>query len=457
MAKGVKESTIEQPPIIRSGENMGQAHRALGIFLIAYILSFVDRQILSLMVEPIKQDLGLSDLQVGLLQGLAFAMLYAVVGIPIGMLADRISRRRIISIGVIFWSACTAMCGFAGNYGHLFMARMGVGLGEASLSPSAHSWLSDAYPPAQLSRAMAIYNLGITIGGGLALLVGGAVVDLMSDGGAFMVPGVGPMPTWRAAFLIVALPGALVALLVFLVQEPRRRTAGAKGGMPLRAALAHLRANSRTFIAIYAHSTLLSIMGYGLLAWYPTLLIRSFGMTPGQASLRLGLIYLVLGSLGSLVGGFAAERLTIKGIRDANLRVVMVIALLCLVPASLAPLMTSATLLLLFFALLTFCFNGYFGCSLAAIQLATPPGMRATGAAFFLLANSLVGLSIGTSIVPLIDSLVFAGKGEIGSALATVGLCSTVLAAIAAWTGLRAYAGTIENLRANQTLGKEAA
>lgn len=444
MAQGGEDLTVEHSASASPTANLRQAHIALGIFLVAYILSFVDRQILSLMVEPIKQDLGLSDLQVGLLQGLAFALLYAVVGIPIGMLADRISRRRIIAVGVLFWSGCTALCGLAGSYAHLFIARMGVGLGEASLSPSAHSWLSDAYPPAQLSRAMAIYNLGITIGGGLALLVGGAVVDMVARSGALVLPVVGAMPTWRAAFVLVALPGALVALLVFAAKEPARRAGATKAGMPLRASLAHLKKHRRTFIAIYANSTLLGVMGYGLAAWYPTLLIRTFALTPGQASLRLGLIYLLLGSAGSLAGGFAAERLSLRGVRDANLRVAMIIAILCLFPAVLAPLMPSPALLLIFFGLLTFFFNGYFGCSLAAIQLATPPNMRATGAALFLLANSLIGLSLGTAIVPLIDSAFFGGQGQIGHALATVGLCATLLASIAAWSGLRRYADTVD-------------
>ena len=444
MGRGDEELSHEHSAVAGGRASLRQGHVALGIFLVAYILSFVDRQILSLMVEPIKQDLGLSDLQVGLLQGLAFALLYAVVGIPIGMLADRISRRRIIAVGVLFWSACTALCGFAGSYAHLFVARMGVGLGEASLSPSAHSWLSDAYPPAQLSRAMAIYNLGITIGGGLALLVGGAVVDMVAAQGALVLPGIGPMPTWRAAFLLVALPGLLVTALVFVAREPARRAGWVKAGMPFRAALSHLRAHWRTFAAIYANSTLLGIMGYGLSAWYPTLLIRTFDMTPGQASLRLGLIYLLLGSLGSLAGGFAAERLSLKGVRDANLRMTMILAFLCVIPATLAPVMPSSTLLLLLFSVLTFCFNGYFGCSLAAIQLATPPSMRATGAALFLLANSLVGLSLGTAIVPLIDNGLFDGNGQIGPALATVGLCASLIAALAAWSGLRSYAATNE-------------
>ncbi|MCP1468604.1 MFS family permease [Sphingobium sp. OAS761] len=446
MARGDEDMPMGVPGESGQATDLRHANIALGIFLVAYILSFVDRQILSLMVEPIKRDLGLSDLQVGLLQGLAFAMLYAVVGIPIGMLADRVSRRKIIAGGILFWSACTAMCGFAGGYLQLFVARMGVGLGEASLSPSAHSWLSDAYPPARLSRAMAIYNLGITIGGGLALLVGGAVVDMVATHGVPVLPVVGAMPTWRIAFLIVALPGLLVAGLVAFAREPARRGQTGPGPMSLGAALSHLHRHGRTFLAIYGTSVALGVMGYGLTAWYPTLLIRTFAMTAGEASLRLGLIYLVLGSLGALAGGFAAERLTLRGVRDANLRVPMILALLCAIPAACAPLMPSPVLLLLLFALLTFLFNGYFGCALAAIQLATPPRMRATGAALFLLANSLIGLSLGTAIVPLIDRAFFGGQGQIGPALAVIGLLATLIAAVAARSGLRAYAATIDAL-----------
>jgi len=423
------------------------ANFALAVFLAAYILSFVDRQILSLMVEPIKQDLGLSDLQIGLLQGLAFALLYALVGVPIGMLADRISRRTIIGVGIIFWSLCTALCGVVPGYAYLFLARMGVGVGEATLSPAAHSWMSDAFPPERLARAMAIYTLGITVGGGLALLVGGTVVDMIAAQGAVSVPLMGEVSAWRAVFLAVAAPGVLVAALLFLTREPPRGPVAAATASGLGATLRHLARYRGAFGGIYANSTLLAIMGYGLTAWYPTLLIRRFGLSAGEAALGLGLIYLFAGSAGTLTGGLIAQRLAQRGYADANLRVTMGVSLLCIVPASLAALMPTPALVLLLFLPLTFVFNGYFACSTAAIQLATPSRMRATNAALFLMVNSLIGLSVGTAIVPLIDSALFGGTGNLGPPLALVGLVCTSLAALVAWRSLTSYGRAVEAIR----------
>lgn len=419
-----------------------QANYALGVFLLAYILSFVDRQILSLMVDPIRRDLGIDDLQMGLLQGFAFALLYAFMGVPIGLLADRVRRTRLIAIGVLFWSACTAMCGFASSYLTLFAARMGVGLGEATLSPAAHSFLSEAYPRTKLARAMAIYTLGITIGGGMALMIGGTVVDLIASGGGITVPLLGTLRSWQAAFLTVAVPGIAVAVMVIAIKEPHRGTllpaaaAGQSGLLPL---LGYLSRYWRAFVPIYFSSVMLGIMGYGMTAWYPTLLIRDFAMTQGDAGRYLGAIYLVLGSAGSISGGYVAERLAMRGRHDANLFTVGLVAMAVCVPATLAPLLPSARLVLLCFAPACFIFNAYFGCSVAAIQLATPKGMRATSAALFLLANSLIGLSLGAAIVPLLDRHFFAGTGHIGPSLAIVALVATVSAAALAFSGLSAY------------------
>ena len=444
VAAGLSPPQPRRPePEPTSAQSTRRANIALGVFLAAYILSFMDRQILSLMVEPIRRDLGISDLQIGLLQGLAFAALYSVVGIPIGLLADRLSRRLIISSGVLFWSACTALCGFAASYPMLFLARMGVGVGEAALSPAAHSSMSDAFPPARLSRAMAIYTLGITIGGGVALLVGGSVVDMIASRGEVILPGDVRLTAWRAAFLIVSLPGALVAGLVLLTREPKRR--GHSMALPggLRPVLHHLGANWRCFLSIYGNSTLLSIVGYGLMAWYPTLLIRRFDMSAGMAATWLGLAYLVFGSLGTLTGGAWAERLALRGRSEANMRVVTMLSLACILPAALAPIMPTPLLVILLFVPLTFFHNGYFACSTAAIQLTMPGTMRATGAALFLMANSLVGLSLGTAAVPLIGAAVGGDHGGLGGALSLIGGLGCTGAALVGWWGLRAYGALV--------------
>jgi len=439
-----RETTIQPVPLTSR-----QANYALGVFLLAYILSFVDRQILSLMVDPIRRDLGIDDVQMGLLQGLAFALLYAFIGVPIGLLADRVRRTRIIAIGVLFWSACTALCGMASTYLMLFAARMGVGLGEATLSPAAHSFLSDAYPRARLARAMAIYTLGITIGGGMALMIGGSVIDMIASSGSITAPLFGTLRSWQAAFLVVSIPGVIVAMMVIVIKEPRRAR-DPRVAMPgFLTLLRYLACHWRAFVPIYFSSAVFAIMGYGLTAWYPTLLIRDFGFTQGEAGRYLGAMFLVLGSAGSISGGYVAEQLALRGRNDANLLTVGLVALAVCLPATFAPIMPSAFWVLLCFAPACFIFNAYFGCSVAAIQLATPREMRATNAALFLLANSLIGLSLGTTAVPLLDRYWFGATGHIGPALATVALLATVTAAALAFSGLRAYGKLVSSTSSN--------
>ncbi|WP_067734244.1 spinster family MFS transporter [Novosphingobium naphthalenivorans] len=420
-----------------------EANYALAVFLIAYVLSFIDRQTLSLMVDPIRQDLGLSDIQIGLLQGFAFACLYATMGVPFGMWVDRGSRRRIIIGGVLFWSLATAMCGASGSFAQLFAARVGVGVGEATLSPAAHSFLADAFPRHRLARAMAIYTLGITLGGGMALIIGGSVVQLIARSGGLHLPVLGTLHAWQGAFLVVSVPGVLVALLAWFTREPpRTRMAGDERqntGASLGEVAGWLRRHRAAFLSIHVSSASFAIYGYGMVGWYPTLLIRNFGLNAAQAGAGLGILYLVTGSLGSLAGGTMAERFALKGRSDANLRVVMLLAAAVLVPATLAPLMPTAWGVLAIFAPACFLFSGYFGCSIAAIQLASPPAMRGTNAALFLVSNSMMGLTVGMLAVPLIDRLAFGGTGHLGPALAVIAAVSCGAAGLAARWGLAPY------------------
>ena len=194
------------------------------VCMLAYIFSFVDRQILALMIEPIKRDLGLSDTQFSLLHGLAFSLFYAFMGIPIALLADRYSRPRIIAIGVAFWSLATAVCGLSRNFAQMFLARIGVGVGEAALSPATYSMLSDMFPRDRLGRAVGVYSIGSFIGGGLAFLIGGYVINLLKRVDTVVLPLLGALRPWQVTFFVVGLPGLLVALLILLtVRDPGRR------------------------------------------------------------------------------------------------------------------------------------------------------------------------------------------------------------------------------------------
>lgn len=420
-----------------------QANFALGVFLLAYILSFVDRQILSLLVDPIKRDLGVSDLQMGLLQGFAFALLYAFLGVPVGLLADRAVRKRIIAYGVIFWSVATALCGLAGNYALLFAARMGVGVGEATLSPSAHSFLSDAFEPAKLARAMAIYTMGITLGGGMAYLIGGAVVAAVANADTTHLPLIGALRPWQMAFFIVAAPGVVVAALVAMVKEPARQSLVAGGGAAARPSLSavagYVMTHWRAFLPIYLTTSILGILGYSLSSWFPTLLIRNYDLAQGAAGLYMGFIYLVLGSAGSICGGLLSERLARHGRVDANLLTVGVVSALLLAPAVLAALSGIFWVTIILLGLLTFFANAFFGSSIAALQLATPNQMRATNSALFLLVNNLIGLSLGAAAVPIINAVLFSGSENVGPAIALIAaVCCPISAALAFW-GLKPY------------------
>jgi len=196
----------------------------VGLCMIAYIFSFVDRQILALMIEPIKADLQISDTQFSLLHGLAFSLFYAFMGMPIAYLADRFSRPKIIAVGVVFWSLATAACGMSKNFLHMFLARIGVGVGEAALSPSAYSMFSDMFPKEKLGRAVGIYSIGSFVGGGLAFLVGGYVIAMLKDMNTIEVAVLGAMKAWQLAFFIVGLPGIVVGLLIWLtVRDPARK------------------------------------------------------------------------------------------------------------------------------------------------------------------------------------------------------------------------------------------
>ncbi len=447
-----------------------EANYTLVVLLVAYVFSFVDRQILSLLVVPIREDLAISDFQISLLQGMAFALFYTFLGIPIGRLADRKNRKLIIASGVFLWSLMTAACGFARSFSALFLARIGVGIGEAALSPAACSILSDAFPPARLARATSIFTMGITIGGGMAYIIGGAVIDLVQVADTTVLPLVGSLKPWQLTFLIVGLPGLLVSLLVLTLREPARQGNALSGAcenardgadestgsntqpdtLPLREVTRFILQRRRSYGAIYLGIALLSILGYGTLNWYPTFLIRTYGMSIGEVGTWFGLIYLLFGTIGALGGALCSEHLARRGYRDANLRVIVGVAIVLLVPAVIGPLMPDARLALLIAAPTVFLLNAHFGISIAALQLVTPNQMRALVTALFLLTNNLLGLGLGASFVAGLTDFVFHDDMALRYSLSLVALLVCPLAALAIGKGLKHYRAALDEAAAWQ-------
>lgn len=410
------------------------------ICMLAYIFSFVDRQILALMIEPIKHDLQLSDTQFSLLHGLAFSLFYAVMGIPIALLADRYSRPKIIAIGVAFWSLATAACGLSRNFAHMFLARIGVGVGEAALSPATYSMLSDMFPRDKLGRAVGIYSIGSFIGGGMAFLIGGYVINLLKSVDSVVVPWIGAMRPWQVTFFIVGLPGLLVALLILLtVRDPQRlglrRSADGQAKKPtIRDTFRFLGRHRRTFFCHYLGFSFYAMVLFALLGWTPAFYMRKFGMSPVDVGYMLGVVVLVANTAGVFCGGWLMDALAKRGYRDAPLRAGVIGAVGMALPAvaftQVDSVGVSVALLLpaMFFA------SFPMPTSTAAMQILPPNQIRAQVSALFLLISNLIGLGLGTTAVALLTDRLFMNPGAVGQSLslliggATV-LCVGLLAA----------------------------
>ena len=415
----------------------------VGVLLVAYTLSFVDRMILSLLVAPIRAALDISDTQVSLLIGLAFALFYTVLGLPIAWIADRWNRRNLIVIGVALWSVMTAGCGFAGSYATLFLARMGVGVGEAALSPAAYSMLSDTFPRDRLARAMAVYSIGVPLGSGVALILGSFVVQAVLAAPMVDLPLVGPVEAWRTIFLWVAAPGLLVCLLLLTVREPLRhglqRVSVRGDAVPAPGFLAHLAGQRVALGALFAGMSLIGLVMYGVIAWVPTFFARTYGMDVSQAGLWFGVIMATGGAAGLVAGGTLADRLFAKGVADAHLRVMRLSILLGGPPLLAAALMPNAPLA---FAMLAIAFPmlTMHGVGTVALQFITPNEYRARVTALYFFVVNLVGLGFGPMLMALLTDHLFGYDGALRYSIALLTAVALPLAAIFLTAGFSAFA-----------------
>ncbi|WP_114954849.1 spinster family MFS transporter [Sphingosinicella terrae] len=392
----------------------------LALLMALYILSYVDRSILSLLIQPIKRDLGLSDTQVSLLVGAAFSIFYATTALPLGYVADRWNRRNLIAIAVALWSVMTALGGIAHNYTLLFLTRMGVGLGEAALAPAAYSMISDIFPKRLLGRAMALFALSASVGSGLALILGSFVVHLVGQAETATLPGIGETATWRAVLIVVGLPGLLLAALMYLVTEPRRRgltAVPASASAPRRSALAFVRRNARVLLPLYFGLGSISIVYYGMLTWTPTLFLRRFGIAPADIALPLGLAFAIGGVAGMLAGGFWADRLWQRGVKDGYMRVIFYSAAGSLPFYTAMPLMPTPALVLAALFGGAFCQGLQSGLPAGSVQMITPNDLRARVIAGCFLTVGLMGLGLGPTVVALGVDLLF-GEAGLGQAMA---------------------------------------
>lgn len=405
--------------------------------MIAYLLSFVDRQILALLIGPIRADLKISDTQFGLLSGLAFSLFYATMGIPIATLADRSSRPRIIAIGILVWSAATMACGLARSFAQMFLARLFLGAGEAALSPSVYSLIGDIFPRERLGRALAVYSMGSFLGSGIAFLLGGWVIAIVSAHGDFTLAGLTLAP-WQLTFLLVGAPGLLLALIIAMaVREPGHINRSATPPK-LGRVFAFLSEHRAIFAPHFIGFSFAAASLYGLLGWAPAYLMRSFDLSSQQAGIWLGCAAIAAGGGGNLTSGLLMDALLRRGHQDAPFLTGMIGMAGIIVPTALLPFAPGFGVS---FALLTaslFFASFPMAPSTAVMQTAVPPQMRSRVSALFLFANSFIGLSLSSLLIGLINDRIYGGGGTV-QALAIIVTAAAVLGTIILPLGRGSY------------------
>ncbi|GFE79831.1 MFS transporter [Steroidobacter agaridevorans] len=440
---------VESMQAVRS-EATAYPPRSVGwyaVFVLAllYLVSILDRFIITLLVDPIKRDLGISDVQFGMLHGLAFALTFSLFGLILGTLADRFSRRWVIFAGVAVWSLATAACGLAQRFWHMLVARVGVGVGEAALNPCATSMITDLFPRERLTTAMAIYGLGATLGSGCAYFFGGVIVDLVAHTETIVVPVLGTMRSWQAVFLIVGLPGLLLGFLIFTLPEPVRRGLRSAGqslswSKAYGDLLKFIGQRQRFFLCHYTAFAFASAVVAGCGTWYPAHMGRTFAWGPSQIGLALGVTLTTAGIASQVIGGRAIDAMFRRGVRDAQLRWYAGCMLVATPAGIVAMTSTNPWIFLACLCLFLTAVSSLPTCASTALNLVTPNELRGTGIAFFSGTAGLIGAAAGPMLIAVFAEMFFTGaEGRgIGFGMATLIAICCPLGAVFLALGFRA-------------------
>jgi len=413
----------------------------VSLSMVLYVLSFMDRQIIAVLVEPIKADLGLSDVQISIVGGFAFVLFYATVGVFVGRLADSLNRPLLIGVGVFIWSLTTAMCGYATKFSHLLILRMGVGLGESALLPSTLSLLSNYFPPKRLATPTSVFMLGAPIGIGLSFIAGGYLYrfaqEVMSkpESKEYMI--IGGMAPWQLVLLTLGLIGILLSTLLFTIKEPRnskQRAAGKKANLISASKAASVSevkqyclSNWRAIGGLYIGMSFISLASYSQGFWDITFLSRTYDWDPATGGMSYGMVQLVAGLLGAIVGGVFADRLARRNLAGSSVAMVIFGSGIAIPFSAMYPMMPSPTLALAAVSIAIFGNTMAFACTASAMQRLFPTTMigLATGIYFFI--SNAVGIGLGPTSVAMITEYMFQDPDKIRYSLLIVGCGARVI------------------------------
>lgn len=434
----------EAPPAARQGEYLSSrsAWFLVWALSLASMISYVDRQILTLLLGPIKTDLQLSDTEVSLLVGLAFVVCYAAFGLVSGWLTDRYSRKGLVSIGIAFWSMATAACGMATSFASLFAARMAVGVGESTLSPAAMSLITDAFPRERLARAMSVFTGATFIGMGLAMILGGASIKvatwLVANGPAIA----GGFAPWQLSFILIGALGSLAIIPILAAKEPPRqgiaRLADGQisAGPPLGG---FLKANRATFACLWIGYSLYAMSGVGALSWTPTYFIRTFGWTAPQIGIAYGLIVCVVGFIGVMIGPTIHAALARRGMRDGY----VLFPMACLAAGGIVSIvafsMPTAEGALAMIAIKQLIMSLPMPIMAMSMQIIAPSQLRGRTSAIFHFMGSILAAAVGPVSVAVFTDYLYRDESHVGLSIITNTALMVPLATMFLWLAVRPY------------------
>ena len=433
---------------MRSYPEKKHSYSAVAILTLAQVFAFIDRQIPSMLVEPIKQDFNLTDSQIALLGGAAFSIFYAIMALPIGYAVDRYTRTKVLGTGIFLWSLMTALAGLANSFGKLFGARIGVAVGEAVMAPISVSLVSDSFPENKQGKPMGIITAGVYIGIGITLLGGGFLIDYLTSIGGITLPLIGYLKPWQATFMIVGMPGLVLAIAAFYLKEPRRveEQVDSNHLVDKKNVFLHLKEHRKTLIPMFGGLIFMALIFYSFSFWAPTMMIRTFNISLTEVGFILGMITIISSITGTIIAGSAVDYLRNRNYSDAPVRAAMIAVILALPPIiSLSFVQTElgAWICIAMYLLFISSFAPLGLLAISGVSTGNVKGQTAAIHAFLMMA---FGLSLGPQLTAFFTDFVFVDPNLLINSVSLTGLIVLPISALLFKLSLSRYRESSESL-----------